>query len=89
MEYTLTEAEQTTVKKLRSQLADTQNIIEQARKILSEHQAKVTAINGALQGVVMLMADQQGLLESDKDTVSLNEEGDRLTVTRAQAEPEA
>lgn len=80
MRYTLTTAEQEAVAKIEEQSQEAKNIANQASEILKQQQKRLLALEGAKQGIILLIASQQGLMKAGTETVSLNADGTELVV---------
>ena len=76
MEYKLTEQELGVVSDLRSQYEQTQTGIENAK-------AQLNALQGAVNGIAVLIATQQGMRPTGKETVQFNTDFTGLVVVES------
>lgn len=83
MTHTLTKRERETIDKLRQQHAEALEMVERAKRVIDEKQREALAISGALQGAALLLASQNGLVKSDKDSIQFSDDFTTLTVTPA------
>ena|SRR5579862_5929483 len=79
--YPLTEQEKKSVAKMNKQFVDTKANLENARRIADEQQNNLIAIQGAVNGMALLIAHQQGLIVTGQETVQFDENFESILVT--------
>jgi hypothetical protein len=87
--HELSEKEQALTAKLQKQFQECRSIITQAPDIIKTKEAEVIRIQGAINGMAVLIATQQGLIANEGDTVKFDDGLTTLTITAAPEEPAA